>query len=221
MGATPLTGLLHLEVIAEGWQSGRLRQSRKLLYLHGYREFESHLLRQPLPLLSLIINISLNTTVGKQRLIMKINTPLLMLAAAALSVAFAQAPVQEGKAEKAGKAIDKTAEATVKGTKTAAKATEKGVVKAGTVVKDDTKKAAVATEHGTVKAAKATEKEAVKVGGVVKEDSKKAAVATGHGVKKAAVATENGAKKAVKATGAGLEKTGKALEGEKKPTIKQ
>ena len=32
-------------VVAERWQSGRLRQSRKLLNLHGFREFESPPLR--------------------------------------------------------------------------------------------------------------------------------------------------------------------------------
>src|SRR5580658_1089921 len=35
-------------VVAERWQSGRLRRSRKPLNLYGFREFESPPLRQPL-----------------------------------------------------------------------------------------------------------------------------------------------------------------------------
>ena len=44
----------HTRCSSERWQSGRLRQSRKLLYLNGFREFESpplrHSSRPPFPI---------------------------------------------------------------------------------------------------------------------------------------------------------------------------
>jgi hypothetical protein len=89
---------------------------------------------------------------------MKIKIPFLLIFTAAFALA------KQGTAEKAldktGKGIDNT----VRGTKTAAKATGKGTVKAANATGSGIKKAAGATKSGTKKAVHGTGKGLEKTG---------------------------------------------------------